>query len=343
MDISALNSNTLLRLTGRDGLANLLQIGQTLKAEVLQTQGNQVQLSIGNQTLWAQSSQTLNVGSKVNLTVQSLQPQIELRLTTANTDKAPNTQNLTANLQTAYRQFLPQQMPLINSFQQLNLMQPQLPATLQSALQPILDQLLKPQERLSGEALKQHLQNSGLFLESKLANKDQANLQQDLKAQLLQAKQTLESQSGGERITSQLSQALNQAVARITLQQLQLYEQPHITPFELPYLADRQAVKQRMAFKKTPQHPVYQWEVQLQLNLDEAELNAKIRMQKDHSFQIGLWSDDSELREKIENALPELETQFLDNALKLQSIRLIPQEPIEENIATKMTLIDLQV
>ncbi|WP_319381590.1 hypothetical protein [Thiomicrorhabdus sp.] len=342
MDISALNSNALLRIGGRDGLSNLLQLGQTLKADVLQVQGNHVQLALGNQTLWAQSSQPLNVGAKINLTVQKLQPQIELALSVTS-DKPINAQTLATSLQGAYRQFLPQQLPLLNAFLQLSQMQPLLPPTLQGALQPILDQLLKPQERLNGEVLKQRLANSGLFLENKLAAKDSGQLQHDLKAQLLQARQTVENRPLSERLSAQLSQALNQAVARITLQQLQLYEQPLVTPFELPYFADRQPSEQKMVFKKTPHHTLYQWEVQLQLILDESAFNARIRMQKDHAFQIGLWSDDAELREKIECSLPQLEAQFLDNNLKLQSIRMAPQEPIQENTATKMTLIDLEV
>lgn len=133
------------------------------------------------------------------------------------------------------RESLPQSQQLSQALQNLVGKQPLLPATLQNAIRSLISQLPTRSE-ISGESLKAAFDRSGLFMENKLVRLAQnpqsaSNLNQDLKAQLLELKQLFSSQSQQssrpapnqeqtDNLLKQLSNTTQGAIDTITVNQL---------------------------------------------------------------------------------------------------------------------------
>ncbi|MGM0542027.1 MAG: hypothetical protein ACQEQR_06270, partial [Pseudomonadota bacterium] len=278
--------------------ASLLKVGQVVTANIEQIQGKQVTLTIGNQTLVATSKADIQETGTLQVRIKQLQPTIELAI--VQNSKQNNSQQLQNTLQAALRQVMPNQTALPQAFQQISLLQ-NLPTSLLGPVNQLLEQFNKSQIPLSGSALKERMADSGLFLESKLKQADKPNLNNDIKSQLLSLQkqaETLNIRAPSPQI-SQLLSPLAQAINRITLQQLQLYENPNITPLELPYTHDKQNEQDYIELRKHTQSGSPSWEVLIDLHLPIGEMSAKLTLNQQNEFNCFIWCETEALEQSI--------------------------------------------
>lgn len=165
-----------------------LRDGQTVRATVLGVEGGRVSLRIGNQTLQMNAPVALQQGQQLELQVQQLRDLLVLRMI-----GAPRLADLVAN---GVRQALPQQgglPPLLANLQALARGEAPMPTPreLNQLAGRFLQQLPQLQGMLSEQGVRQAIQESGLFLEAKLAQTVRAGgepsgpLGQDMKTALL--------------------------------------------------------------------------------------------------------------------------------------------------------------
>ena len=211
-----------------------LQAGQVITAEVLQVLGNeQVQIAIGNQTIEATTQVPLQVGQTLQLQVSqtpggiglaivnppstgqagasgtatsdpviTLSPSLAASIATNLTPDAISPSNPLTALETlavsvAAQTAVTQQTSLAPLFADLNVAAglPGLPPPVQQAVVQVLAQQIPLGPNLTGEAVQQAFQSSGLFLESSLASGSASASSgvPDLKAALIVLRQTLTS------------------------------------------------------------------------------------------------------------------------------------------------------
>lgn len=320
----------------------LLKIGQVITANIEKVQGRQVTLSIAGQTLVATSKVDLQDSGTVQLRVKQLQPTIELAI--VQTSKQNNNQQLQNTLQSALRLVIPNQTGLPQAFQQLNLLQG-LPASLLGPINQLLEQISKTQLPLSGAALKEKMANSGLFLESKLKQPDKLNLSNDIKNQLL----SLQKQAASLNVKSpspqiaQLLGTLNQAINRITLQQLQLYENPNITPLDLPLDPDKRASQDYVEFRKNKDSGHNGWEILIEVHLPLGEMASKLTLSQEGEFSCFIWCETEALEHNIVENIENLKQQFERQGLQLENLLLVKKKPLKTENSTQVALIDIRV
>ncbi len=335
-------SSSALNLYSATSKNIVLNVGQTLNATIKSVQGSQVQLSIGNQTLLASTAETKLQTGSVQVQVKQTQPSIVLSIV-SNNKSAPSSQTQQI-LQTTYRQLMPAQTNVSQAFQQISLLQ-SLPPALLSPINQLLDQMLKSNAPSTGKELKNRLEQSGLFLESKLKNSETSNVQKDLKAQLLTLKQQSESLSAKAPTTQllQLTNVLTQAINRLTVQQLQLYENPLITPLELPFESSKQVHKNTIELRQNKQTSPSSWEVLIDTSLPQGELSTKLIMNPQGEISCFLWCETQTLENLIKTQLTTLMQSFSDNELPINSIQIIQQKPTTTQQSTQVALIDIHI
>lgn len=331
-----------LTLNSATQSASLLKVGQVVTANIQQIQGKQVTLSIGSQTLVATSKVDIQETGTIQVRIKQLQPSIELAIIQGS--KQNNSQQLQNTLQTVLRQVIPNQTALPQAFQQISLLQG-LPASLLGPVNQLLEQVSKSQTPLTGSALKERMADSGLFLESKFKQSDKPNLNSDIKNQLLSLQKqvaTLNIRSPSPQI-SQLLGMLNQAINRITLQQLQLYENPNITPLDLPYNLDKQDSQDYIEFRKTPQADSPSWEVLIDLHLPLGEMSAKLTLNQKNEFNCYIWCETDSLEQNISKNITQLKNQFENQELQLHNLLIVKQKPMKTEKSTQVALIDIHI
>jgi hypothetical protein len=331
-----------LTLNSANQSASLLKVGQVVTANIEQIQGKQVTLSIGSQTLVATSKIGIQESGIIQVRVKQLQPTIELAI--VQTSKQNSSQQLQNTLQAALRQVIPNQTALPQAFQQINLLQG-LPVSLLGPVNQLLEQVSKSQIPLTGSALKEKIADSGLFLESKLKQADKPNLNNDIKGQLL----LLQKQAEALNIRSpspqipQLLGSLNQAINRITLQQLQLYENPNITPLDLPYNHDKQDDQDYIEFRKQSESGTPRWEVLIDLHLPIGEMSAKLTLNQQNEFNCFIWCETEALEQSISENIMQLKNQFENQELQLHNLLIVKQKPTKTEKSTQVALIDIHI
>lgn len=170
-----------------------LRIGQVLEAKVLAKLGaEQYSIEVQNTRLLIKSTLPLHEGQTVQLKLERLTPQPEFKLVTAEGDE-PVAQ--------ALRHLMPKQAPLdqllgqlqqvVRLHQDLPRLQAILPEATLKLIRQLIANLPDAKQLSSAEGLKKALQDSGLFLEQKLAQAAPAQhalaglLDKDLKVALL--------------------------------------------------------------------------------------------------------------------------------------------------------------
>jgi hypothetical protein len=329
---AALNNLTPLNASAQNALKTL--VGQTLNATITQAQPGQVSVQINGQTYQAQTALNLKPQDQIQVKVEQQHGQIRLVIQPQTTPQD--------TLQAHYRQLLPQQISLQQSLQLLSqpqLMQ-QLPPAAQAQLTILLDQLLRPQAPLDGKRIKQALDNSGQFLESKLA-KRQANPQHDAKAQLFKLQQTLSHQDTTPSLTRALG-LVNDSLNKITLNQLQQLEYPLVTQAELPLRHEQDVFPLNLEIRK--QTRPNQWEAMLYLSLhQQQDVICKITWVDERYFNALFYIENAPLRAHFEQALPELKAMFEQAQLPLRQLNTTPVKPSFSQNAQKLGLIDIKI
>ncbi|GKT11164.1 MAG: hypothetical protein ISEC1_P0127 [Thiomicrorhabdus sp.] len=331
-----------LFLNSASSASSLLKVGQVLSVNIDQVQGKQVLLNIAGQTITATSKESLQNTGTVQVQVKQLQPTLELVI--IKSPKQTASQQLQQTLQAAYRQFIPNQQAIPQVLQQISLMQA-LPPSLSGAINQLLDQVSKSNTPLSGKELKDKISNSGLFLESKLNKSDKPNVNTDLKAQLLklnQETQSLNSKSFSPQL-AQLAGTLTQAINRLTVQQLQLYETPYITAMELPYESNRTINESSIELRKHNEKSAISWEVLINIALPQGEMATKIILNQQDELSYLIWCETDALELLVSENLENLKQQLSDGELGVRSLQIVKQKPIKTEKTTQIALIDIHI
>lgn len=345
VNITQINSNTLQLNSTQSPLLQNLKVGQTLSAQVIKPMGTQVLLQIGNHSVLADTTlKNLNSGH-IQVTVKQTQPSVVLSLKTS--EQLPNQalNNNNAILQQGYRNLMGQQLPVGQALQQMAQL-PNLPSLLQVGLNNLLEQLLRPRMGLDGKHLSSSIQNSGLFFESQLKQKRAPN-NKDVKAQLLNLQKLageqlkLSPQSEGlNKLNSLLTQALN----KLTVQQLQLFEHPDKLHLELPVMLHEKPVNARFEFYKRDDLSDDIWEVILKIDIDNRPVEFKLQLdESQQQLTCYIWCESDSQRQELEPQLDYLQSQFQQLGLNTQRPTLSQQPFQAAEFSTKVALIDITV
>ncbi|KUJ71578.1 flagellar hook-length control protein FliK [Thiomicrospira sp. WB1] len=319
-------------------LANTkLLVGKLYTAQIDRVEGQKVHFSLAGKSMVAQTNLPLQAGTALQVKVTQTHPTVVLQ---AQVTKEPP-QQMAA--QTAYRQLLPNQMPVNQGLQQLvQLAQsPALPSVVQTGLTQLFEQLFRPSTQLTSQQLKQQLQGTGLFLENRLAQ-GRPPVATDFKAKLLQLSQLLLGFKDENAETEKLSKTLNQTLNRLTLQQLQAAQNPHTINIELPLHPESRLNPIEIDIRRQGSAASPSWEVMVDLTLPNGRLKAKVVYQREQ-LNAGLWSDTSALKQSLETQLPELRNQFQQAGLPLNHLFIAHQEPSPDQTAKKVALIDIHI
>lgn len=348
VNISQINSNTLqLNNLNKSSLLDL-KVGQSLTATIIKPVGNQLLLQIGAQTLLADTKLTHLKSGQLQVTVKQTQPGIVLTVNQAS-QAPPQNQNATINttLQATYRQALAQQLPISQALNQiLNL--PNLPVAIQSTLQTLLEQLLRPKAALEGKDLKQFISQSGLFLEGNLKqNRPNIPFQQDTKAKLLQLQQQaliqLQNNPKSESL-KQLNSLINQALNKLTVQQLQLYENPNMLNIEIPMQHTKWLESFRFEIYRQPPPAQKSWEVLIRLTIEEQQLDVKLQLNEESdTLFCNIWCESLALEKRVKQNLEKLQSQFTQLNINIADIKIVQQPFKVSEFATRVALIDISV
>ncbi|WP_321324248.1 flagellar hook-length control protein FliK [Thiomicrorhabdus sp.] len=342
-------NNTLnnLLLTTRPGnsIESLLKVGHILTADIKPLSNTQVQLTIGNQTLLATTKTPIQETGTVQVKVNQVTPELQLSIVK---NPAPNSlNNLSQTVQSAYRQFVPLQSPISQVFQQINLLQ-SLPPSVQTSVQELMSLTSKNQLQPDGQWIKQKLIESGLFLESKLKQSkpgDMTSFKNDIKAQILQLQQqvsAIQQQNNSSSLTK-LSTLLDQALSRITVQQVQLFENPNITPLEIPFERNKRIHNDSVEIRKHEQADKAKWEAYIDLTLPQGLLSVKLNLNNDNQLDCFVWGETEELKENVEQHMDLLKQLLQIEGVELNTIQLALNKPPKTDKSTKMALIDIKI
>lgn len=321
-----------------------LLLGGTYTININKVVGNQVHFSLGGNALTATSPQNLEGVKQLDVKVTQLTPTLTLQAQ----PKAPPTANLAQNnqalVQTAYRQLLPNQMPVNQGLQQLFQLSQNasFPAVIQTHLTQLFEQLFRPSGQLTAKDLKNQLLASGLFLENTLA-KQGKSAKGDIKAKLLQLLALTQQQNTNkETDLLKLSKAIHQTLNKLTLQQLQAFENPSMVSIQLPLQPNRQFQEISIDIRKikTQTEPV--WETLLNLELEQGEITTKLTLQGEN-VSMSFWADNQPLEQQIESGFPLLEDAFKEADIHLSQLLIAKQKPTTTAHAKKVALIDIHI
>ncbi|NCN43432.1 MAG: hypothetical protein CO158_06865 [Piscirickettsiaceae bacterium CG_4_9_14_3_um_filter_43_564] len=336
------SQGTTLNNASAQGLKLLL--GNTYTISINKVVGNQVHFSLAGNALTATSPQNLEGVKQLDVKVTQLTPTLTLQAQA----KSPSTANLEqknqAVVQAAYRQLLPNQIPVNQGLQQLfQLSQTaNLPAAIQTHLSQLFEQLFRPNGQMTAKDLKNQLQASGLFLENNLVKQGKP-VKGDIKAKLLQLLALTQQQSPNtETDLLKLSKAIHQTLNKLTLQQLQISENPSMVSIQLPLQPNRQFQEISMDIRKqkTDTEPV--WETLLNIQLNEGEMATKISLQNE-SLSMRFWADNQPLEKKIEAGFANLRNALEEIGLTVSQLLISKQKPTNTVTAKKIALIDIHI
>ncbi|QBZ82717.1 flagellar hook-length control protein FliK [Hydrogenovibrio crunogenus] len=343
MALTPTGASPNLTLNATSAQALKLAIGSTYTVNITKVDGNQVNFTLAGKPLTATTQQPLTEGKPLTVKVTQTQPNLVLQIQPKSlpVDTAAKNQAL---MQSAFRQLLPNQIPIAQGVQQLTSLTNTglLPSAIQSQLSSLLEQLFKPSAQTSAKELKRQLLSSGLFLESSLSKSGKPH-PGDFKAKLLQLLQMVnQTPSNKQPELSRLSTLLNQTLNRLTLQQLQTIESAHLTNIQLPLAPNDHLQEISIDIRKQKKATPPLWEVIMNLQLPAGELSSKLVIQED-VVSIMLWADNTTLENTVSDKLPKLKEQFHEALIPLKHIMMSKEKPTNTTQAEKVALIDIHI
>lgn len=345
---SQLNSSLTLSPQSSIKGSSGFSLGQLLVANIQPSNGNEVKITIGNQVFTAQTKTPITESGKVQVRVNQITPEIQLSIVKNPTTETKG-QAIQQIIQAAYRQFIPTQTSISQTFQQFNLMQ-SLPPSIHSPLQTLINQLSKQEITTNAKSVRDLFNNSGLFFESKIKqslNLNRApNINKDIKGQLLHLQQQVEQLQLSDpknKSLSSLSQLLNQAISRITVQQIQLYENPFVTAIQLPNERDTTPQDDHIEIRKSRNPDDDYWEVFLDISLTQGQFSAKLKLNDQNQLDAYCWCETEALHHLIEPQLQILQQNLNTQGFDSITLTLTPQKPTKTEHSIKVALIDIKV
>lgn len=326
-----------------------LQVGQTVTLQIHAFKGNLAQITLGTQTLVAEHKLSPALTGTFQAQIKQLEPTLILNLRPPTQTNHTPESNQQAILQTAYKLNIAQQVSVHQAVQTLNQL-PNLSSSIQSLLNQLVEQLLKPSSTLSGKELKHALLNSGLFFEHHLTSSQQLTqkpVTKDMKAILFKLQHSVlaeMAQKGESPSLKQALQTISQALNRITIQQLQQYENPLMLNLELPLTPDSLLEAVQLKFYKNRTSSQTGWEVLMNLHLKQQELAFKLSLQPDMTqLTCVIWYETDELERLIAPFIPGLTTRLQELGLQVNTIQTTKFKPSPSTSSTQVALIDISV
>jgi hypothetical protein len=250
-------------------------------------------------------------------------------------------------LQNALRQLLPKQISLTDftlALKQAAAASAGSTTPVQKAIQSTLDTLLSKEDLMTADGVKQGIDNSGVFLETKLAH--QLTPQGDIKGQLLMLANTLQktsltSANPAHALPQELSKALDTpvslltktegAIAHIVLDQLASLPQNNgpqtmwqtSIPFTDGTHADTVSFKIKREDNPNPAQPEPNWSVVLELNPPGmGALNCKISL-IDGKVNTYFWGDFEGGMARVQDHLDVLAKSYAEAGLSVGSLGVV--------------------
>lgn len=322
-----------------------LQVGQLLNIQVVKIEGKQLTFTLpqqgGSEASKLYRAETLNPlkpGAQYQVKVTQTSPVVQLQL------QAPATQSSTTPANTLLRQLLPNMLPLNQALQQLT--QPallnQLPPSLQQAIHKLSEALLKPTDRLDGKTVKKHFENSGLFLENKIA-KNSATISQDLKTNLLKLQQQIQQTSKHSPELEKVEKIIGKMLDRTTVQQIESAERGYPVgdlPIEAhPFI---KALTLQFRTPNTSTDANY-WQAVLDLQTEEGDWWTSLHLNSSNQLTLKMWIENPSLKQKVQQHLDELIDNLSDAGLSVLGVRFEESKPMEESSENLKNLINIQV
>ncbi len=325
-------TNTTVPITSLDINNTTIKLtqGQTLHINITGIKGDQIQFNLGGQTFTANSKVPLSETGQIKVTVLQTQPSLLLGIPPEKT----SSQQTQQTIQNTLRQLLPNQIPITQAMQQLT--QPSviqlLPPHIQAQLGSLLESYFKMTANTSAKDIKLQLNNSGLFFEAGI-KKNQQPSAQDLKGKLLQINQQINNLVQSNATANKLSAILGQAINKITLQQIQLFENPNLLSLQFPMQQESSIKQIQIDFRKNILTEKPLTEVFLNLNLSEGEITYKLVLDGE-SLSIYIWTDIPSLEHQISKEMENLRQQLTDSGLPLKNL-LLSQNKLQISPQTK--------
>ena len=184
----------------------------------------------------------------------------------------------------------------------------------------LLNNFLVDIKDLSEPILKEKIQNSGVFLESKLKN-PAANVKEimvnDLKAILAQA--NVEIAKSDHPNKNELLKQIDKLTLQIDYHQL-VSHLSNSTSLYVPFEWDKMKEGQ-INIRKDKEDKFY---VDIDLKLEEyGELNVKLSLYEENQLNIQIYSDNSEFKELVKENIPSLRSSLIENNVTPREIRLL--------------------
>ena len=344
------NQITLSQSQSATPLNRLFTLGQILTANIQPINQNEARLTVGQHSFIAKTPVPVSDNGQIQVKVKQLTPELQLTIVKPGSPEAKAPQQQV--IQNAYRQFIPSQMPLSQTFQQINLLQ-SLPPNVQLQLQTLANQLLKQENNLSGKSIKQKILDSGLFMEAKIRNNPSQNITQalknDVKAQLLQLQSQVNtqasqaSQSSAAGSLNKLSELLSQALSRITVQQVQLIENPNITPLIQLNESNQEYREDKVEIRRRAHEDKQEWEVYINLELELGEFMSKLVLDEENNLNCFIWCSSDDLKTEVEKFLNRLENNLALQSFNQVQVQLVPAKIETSKESVKVALIDIKV
>jgi hypothetical protein len=272
----------------------------------------------------------LSLQQALTLQVIKIEPQVQLQI-------LPH-QSPEKTITSAIKNHLPKEIATPELLNQLIRAFPQIASnekiseTLKRLAQEILRDLPKPQQLTEGTQLKKSLDNSGLYLEAKLAHtaqKTELTLHSDFKAVLLKFVQALQRESQVDKnslasddqlksLLKDLQSKSEGALARLTLNQLKSLPQEdqnkQVWVMDLPFTEKKQATAVRIEIEKNHKNPQQteqkNWSATITLSPPHLDtLHCKISY-FDNAVHTNFWSEDTKTIKLVQDNLGYLTTHF---------------------------------
>jgi Flagellar hook-length control protein FliK len=325
-----------------------LQPGYSLDAVVTAklAENNFVLKLSGGQLLHAQTPNVLELGQILKLEVIKAGTVPELKIVVPQQAVQPEQ----AVVLQALRQFLPKQQSLTDfavSLRQIATLTAGKSDTVSIAIHEALGALLSKDEIISAEGLKRGINNSGVFMEAKLANL--LTPQGDLKGHLLALADALQKVQGGQTADSAPTKTLPNvlaggididnallnktegAIARIVLDQLaslpQNDDQQNTWQIEIPFTdghhTDTVKLKINQESKSNQASQQANWSVMLELNPPGlGTLHSKISL-VDDSIDTHFWSDQQTITALVREHLDLLSARYMQAGLAVGQLNAL--------------------
>jgi len=191
-----------------------------------------------------------------------------------------------------------------------------------------LELFLQPLSTVDTPILKDKINNSGIFLESKLAtlleNGDlDDNLHHDLKAQLLHLKEEVKE-------FPKLQEHIEQLTTQIDYQQLYSHLN-NSTSLYFPFVWD-QLEKGSLSIKKGKEKKFY---CEIDLTLKEyGEMNVMMALMEENQLEIHIQTQQEDLKTLLKEHLPQLKSLLIEVGITPRIVRIVDRNDVTMNKTT---------